>query len=309
MSVSTKNVKASEGGSRGGFVSKSLTPGNHKCHINAITLEKNIHSKFKNEDGSIREEWNIKLNLEGPALEGFTGFNRDFKDSSKGTYAGQQGFVRGTQYGLYTGFTKGGHPVNLEDDVTVWLDNFCTELGILEWFHDQNERPDVPDIHALVLKLNTEKPFAGKLVHFCLAAREYINAKNYTAHDLYIPRKKDLGRGFSMDETLVQKYIPSQHLQISKPKTVDGFSSSTPATTAQTAAVTNTAVAVNTTSTKPEQKAIVNSSTSVTENKEPNLFTEGNTDFLNQKAENLVGNPIVVSSTSPSTEDDLPFVL
>jgi hypothetical protein len=282
--IDTVNIDTTESEARGGFTPKNLLPGNHKCKILSINLEKNIYVLN-------RDEWNIKLNLEGPAIPGFEGFNKDFNDATKGKYEGQQAFVRGTEYGLYTGVTPNGIEVDMVADLKVWIKVFCDELGIGAWLTSQNNKHET--IQSLYAQLDIDKPFKDKWVYFCLAGRQYINKKNYTAYDLFIPRKADLGRGYSLDESKVQKYIEHVHLTIAKPKI--GTTTLAPAATTSTPVQTSITPATQTTGPAEVKK----------EESTANIMTSGNTDFLNQTEVSLTGNDIVTGGGG----DDLPFQL
>lgn len=312
--INTTNIDTTESEARGGFVSKGLNPGNHKCQIHNVTLEENKFSNMKNADGTPRKEWNIKLNLVGPTTPNFDGFFKDWNDQTKGKYLGPQGNVRATEYGLYNGTTLNGFQVDRDKDLATWMKTFCDELGITDWLNSQNGKH--PTWDSLYAQLDVDKPFANKEVYFCLAAREYVNKKGYKAHDLFLPRKSDLGRPFSLNELLVQKFIESVHLKVSKPKTVEGFGNTTAPAVATQADVNKGAEVLSVDTPIAGTNAVITKTAEIVNTPSATPFTDdlfgsGNTDFLNQKDDKLVGNPITVKSEDklPAGCDPLPFSL
>lgn len=213
MAVNTKNVKTDTGG----FVPKNLQPGNNICTIHSITMEKASYVKE-------RDEYEIKLVLEGPPLPNFEGFNIDNNDPSKGKFKGQCAIVKLSQWNYKDGETTNGYKVVRDDDIVRDLTSLCKELGILDWIESKD---GIATVEQLVQAMNTEKPFAGISMHYCLAGREYLNKKNYKAYDLHLPRVDRSGKPFSKDDQKVQKFFESAHIKAYVPKTMaSGFGGS-----------------------------------------------------------------------------------
>ncbi len=223
MAVSTKNVNTNENG----FIRKNLEPGNHKCTIQSIKMQKAMHIKDK-------EEFQIILNLEGPAIGGtFVGFLIDQADPSKGNHKGQSSLVKLSQYNYRDGETKSKIPVERDVEILKDLKRLCDELGgpCVEWYSNIDSR-QFPTVEALMVAFDNEKPFAGIEMHYCLAGKKYTNKKGYAAYELFLPRKTDLGRPFCKDESKVQKYFPTIHIIETKAKELEeGFSAESSGTT------------------------------------------------------------------------------
>jgi len=210
MAVNTKNVKTDTGG----FVPKNLQPGNNICTIHSITMNKASYIKE-------RDEYEVKLVLEGPPLPNFEGFNIDQNDPSKGKFKGQSAIVKLSQWNYKDGETTNGYKVFRDDDIVRDLTCLCKELGILEWIESKD---GIATVELLIEAINTEKPFAGISMHYCLGGREYLNKKNYKAYELYLPRMDRSGKPFSKNEAKVQKFFESVHVKPYVPKDMkNGF--------------------------------------------------------------------------------------
>lgn len=222
MAVTTKGIDPNGNGG-GGFTPKNLVPGNHKCVLNSIKMQRAEHIKDK-------EEYQIVLNLEGPAIGGtFQGFFIDMQDQSKGRHAGQTSMVKLSEYNYRDGETKAGHPILRDEEILKDLNRLCNELGdaCIAWYNNIDARA-FPTVEDLIATFNTEKPFAGVVLHYCIAGKKYTNKAGYPAYELFLPRKSDLGRPYCKDETKVQKFFASVHVKESKPKDLkEGFAATT----------------------------------------------------------------------------------
>lgn len=211
-------------GNGSGFTRKNLEPGNHLCTIHSITMQKAEHIKDK-------EEWQIVLNLEGPPIGGtFQGFFFDYADQSKGFYAGQSSKVKLSEYNYRDGETKAHHPILRDEEILKDLKRLCEELGdtCTAWYDKIDER-NFETVELVISAFNTEHPFAGIQMNYCIAGKKYMNKKGYPAYELFLPRKSDLGRPYCKDAAKVQKYLPSVHIKEAKVKELSkGFEKDEP---------------------------------------------------------------------------------
>ena len=65
-----------------------------------------------------------------------------------------------------------------------FLKNLCVELDIVSWLDAQDNKYDT--IEELFTAFNTEKPFAGKAIEYCLCGKEYLNKGGYINYELLI---------------------------------------------------------------------------------------------------------------------------
>lgn len=209
--LSTKNVNI--GGS--GSLPKTLSPGNVKAKINSVILEDH---RFK-EGGK-----QLILHVETEEIgNGFEGFLIDKDNPEAGRYKGQIGRVRTSEYPYVTEETKFGH-VDRDAEILKAVKSLCTALGATKWFDDQDEKHETID--AFIAAFNSDAPFKGKMLHFCLGGREYTNEGGYTNYDLFLPKFK---KGMvpyeavgTKDSKLIQ-FDESVHIKKKEAKVVESF--------------------------------------------------------------------------------------
>ncbi len=206
--ISTKNTPANTGG--GFFAQKMLQPGVNKCVIHGIKLEKAQYI-------TQREEYFLTLSLEGePQKVGFDGFLKDPANKTGPKYAGQQAFVKSSNFGYFDGTTNNGYPCTVQDSVLGFLYELCTELGILPWLHSIDNKYDT--IQEIVQAFDKEKPFEGIWINYLLAAKVYQNKAGYDAYDLHLVRSTKEGKAFCGDFAQIMKFDKDKHLFKPKPK-------------------------------------------------------------------------------------------
>lgn len=175
--ISTTNIP---GG--GSSTPKVLQPGNNLCTINGVTLD-----AVPYKEGA----YHLSLQIEGPDMgSDFEGFFIDKDQQDLGRYEGQVGKVRMAEWPFADGVTKSGIVISRDLEILKTIRNLCTETDSIAWLEKQDNQHDT--IESLVQQLNTDKPFKGKVVSMCLAAREYLNKAGYMNYDLYLPKA---GRG------------------------------------------------------------------------------------------------------------------
>lgn len=211
MPISTKNAPTGNN-SGGGFTNKSLQPGNVKCKVHSIKLEK---AKYVTE----RDEYNILLSLEGEPLPApFVGFPVVFGDNNGERFKGQQATVRALQYNTYDGETPNGYTQSVENSVLGFLNDFVKETGCMDYWLSIDNKFDT--IQEIIQDMDKAKPFANVWMTFCLGARSYINKAGYNSFDLHIVRADKGSKSFCADASQVMKFDKDKH--IIKPKVKDG---------------------------------------------------------------------------------------
>lgn len=206
MALKTKDIKApGEGG-----LSKTLRPGNEKCKLNGITLEEN---KFK--PGAVY----IMLYLEGPDLgESFEGFWLNKDDQSLGRHKGQVGKVKHSYWAFSDGQTKSGVKITKDAEILKFIKNLCIELDCVKWLDAQDDKHDT--IESLIEAFNTQKPFEGKVIEYCLAGKEYNNNAGYKSYELFLPKYSKSGSAFGKN---VAQFNPKEHIVLKKDEPVEQF--------------------------------------------------------------------------------------
>ena len=205
--LKTKDLKP-EGGSKG--VSKTLKPGNVKCTINSIILR-----PFKYKPNGLE----LVLSLEGPDMgKDFEGFFIDKNNESLGRHKGQVGQVKAAEWAFADAVTKGGTAVNRDQEIIRFLTRLCVALDIPKWLDEQDDKYDT--IEELVAAFNTERPFAGKVIEYCIAGKEYLKG-GYSNYDLFLPKVTKAGYPFG--KTGVVTFNEAEHIRRKKVEAVDTF--------------------------------------------------------------------------------------
>ena len=211
MGLSTKGT----GGGTG--VSKLIEPGNTAAMIHKFELDQ---PSFLAKDNG----YYLVLHLEGPDMgPEFEGFFIDKDNESLGRHKGKVGKVKANQYPFKDGVTKSGVPVFRDNDIIKAIRNLLREMDEEEWLDKKDGEFDT--IEELVEALNNDKPFAGKMLNFCVAGRQYIKQNGYPANDCYLPKWSKFALPFesiTASPSKLAKFDPEIHVQL--PKAVEGFS-------------------------------------------------------------------------------------
>lgn len=190
---------------------KTLQPGNSKCSINSIELE-----EFKYKPGS----YYIMLHLEGPDLgPEFEGFFIDKDNETLGRHKGQVGKVKSSEWAYADGETKSGISIKRDDEILKFMKNLCTALDISNWLIAQNDKHDT--IESLINAFNVEKPFANKVIEYCIAGKEYLNKAGYTTYELFLPNFSKAGAPFGTKKVIT--FNPMEHIKKKKVENVTDF--------------------------------------------------------------------------------------
>jgi len=211
--IGTKEVKTG-----GGFMSKTILPGEHVLKINSIEL---VRYPFMEKD----KGYFLTLNMETKPIDGFEGFLID-KDSGEDgpRYAGQIGQIKTNRYFYKDGKTKSGIDVVRDVDILKQLKDICIATDSLEWFESVDNKFDT--IEELIEDLNKVKPFEGVYLRVCVAGKEFERNNGYIGHDLFLPK---YNRGFvsiepeNAEPSKLTKYNEAEHLEKKAVETVKNF--------------------------------------------------------------------------------------
>jgi hypothetical protein len=206
MALSTKDVK---GSSQNTGLPKTLAPGNHDCILHSITIR-----PVDWVPGGLQ----LNLNLEGPDLGAeFQGFYIDKSNEALGRHKGQVAIVQCGEYAFADGTTKSGTIVSRDAEILKFLKDLCVALDIDAWYIAQDGKYDT--VEALINGFNTDKPFAGKVMNYCLAGKEY-EKDSYINYNLYLPKNSKKGERFGKN---VVKFNEADHIKKKKTVAVESF--------------------------------------------------------------------------------------
>src|SRR5688572_1189717 len=205
MALSTTD-KSLEKGSGG--LPKTIQPGNCSAKINRVELE-----KFPFKEGA--EHLILHLETTKPA-DDFEGFMIDKDNADLGRHDGQVGKVKASRWAFKDDTTKGGVQISKDREVMKFLLSLCTELGILKWFHAQDNKFET--ISDFVEAFNKQRPFENIFMNWCIAGREYKGKNNYTNYDLYLPKSTKSGKPFESEDIEVEqskllKFVQADHIE------------------------------------------------------------------------------------------------
>ena len=209
--ISSKDL----GSEKGPSVSKTLSPGEHVCKINTVSLEVPPFNK---------EAFNLLLNVESePMGDDFEGFYIDKDNPEKGRYLGQVGRIKTSEYAYLDGTTKSGIKVSRDNEIVRVIKNICLTARCLSWLEANDNKHET--IEEYVEAFNNDKPFKDIYLRMCIGGKEYLNKEGYTNHDLFLVRTT---RGTSnmeatdVDTSKLIKFDADTHIK--KRKTdVDSF--------------------------------------------------------------------------------------
>lgn len=223
MAISTKNVSEPVAGSS---LSKKLEPGNVKCTITGIKLQKNQFDKKR-----VDPEY-LMLILEGPDLgAGFEGFLLDKDNPEKGAHKGQVAWVKASEWAFSDGTTKTGVEIKKDNEILRYIKHICQQADCMKWFDKQDGKHET--IQSFVEQLDKDQPFKGKEINVCIAGRQYKDKKDYMQWDLFLP--KFVGKSIPLEDASVpetdSKLIKfNEALHVKKIAPVESFGNDIPAT-------------------------------------------------------------------------------
>jgi hypothetical protein len=208
MAISTKKIP------QGGGIPKTIQPGNTNAKINNVALE-----VYPYKTGALH----VVLSLETPKpSEDYEGFYINKDKPALGRHEGQVGKVKAGEYAFSDGTTKGGVQISRDNEILKFLNQLCGALGIADWYREQDEKHDT--IESLINAFNTDKPYEGIYLNWCIAGKEYKNKAGYTNYDLFLPKfsSKD-GVPYESEAPTTSKllkYDPALHIKKKKPEEV-----------------------------------------------------------------------------------------
>lgn len=212
--LNTKAVKAT-----GSTVPKEVQPGNSTCKINNVGLD-----DFKFKEGAKH----VVLYLETtPMSNDFVGFVIDKENPDAGSYKGQVGRVKATEWAFADGETKSGKEVSRDVEIIRFLKTLCQALGKDKWMDAQDDKHD--SIESLVAKFNEDKPYADVFLNYCIGGKEYKNRQGYLTYDLFLPKFSRKGVPFEAVNSKLPKLLKfdqEEHIKKSKNVEVESFATS-----------------------------------------------------------------------------------
>jgi len=208
MALSTEDL-----GTGGSGLPKTISPGNKVLKINNIELE-----EFK----FINDAYHLILHVETEPIEGFEGFALDKDNPDKGSYKGQIGRVKASQYAFADGETKTGVKIQRDRSILIFLQNLCKTMGINEWMQAQHNKHDT--IEDFVEAFNATAPIKDKYLEFCIAGKEYVGKTGYTNYDMWLPKAENGKYAFGeVEEGRVLVYDENKHLKKLEVNNVQSF--------------------------------------------------------------------------------------
>lgn len=208
------NVEMS-GGSKG--PNKILEYGNHIVTIHRIILEQ---SRFE------PEGYFLKFIMEGPDMgDDFQGLLFDKNNPDLGRHRGQVGWVKASQW-YFIDKKEGAINVNRDQEILKYLKLLAMECDANDWFIAQNGK--FQTIQELVDAMNSAKVYKDKPLRVCIGARRY-ESNGYMNNDLHLTKWNKKNKPFESasipeSESLVPKFVESEHVYTKGSKEVAGFS-------------------------------------------------------------------------------------
>lgn len=209
MGFGTKKVTETvkEGGN---FVSKKITPGNHRCKVNGI-YTKEIEDKKK---GGTKLQ--LFLTLETQPIGGdFKGWALDKDDESKGFALGQIGNVKSNPFGYKTE-KKDGKEYVREESIAKFLHILCLEANGSTWVQDVDGKYET--FEEFIEAFNQNNPIKDVYLDWCIGGQKSINEQGYADYWLNIPLLKKGERGFKNPNKLGNLAVFDQVLHIYDPE-------------------------------------------------------------------------------------------
>jgi hypothetical protein len=161
----------------------------------------------------------LVLHLEGPDLgPDFEGFFLDKDNESLGRHKGKVGKVKFNKFPYKDGQTKTGIVVERDADIIKALTNLLKEMGKQEWLESKDGKFDT--IEDLIEGINAEKPYAGVMINYCIAGRQYLKQNGYTANDCYLPKWTRFAvpyESLTAVPSKLAKFDPAQHIDLPTP--------------------------------------------------------------------------------------------
>jgi len=140
----------------------------------------------------------------------------------KGSYKGQIGRVKASQYAFADGETKTGVKIQRDRSILIFLQNLCKTMGINEWMQAQHNKHDT--IEDFVEAFNATAPIKDKYLEFCIAGKEYVGKTGYTNYDMWLPKAENGKYAFGeVEEGRVLVYDENKHLKKLEVNNVQSF--------------------------------------------------------------------------------------
>lgn len=160
-----------------GKTPKKLAPGQRMCKINDITLADGYNH-------ATTGAYDLILHLEGVDLgDDFEGFFIDKDNESLGRHKGQIGRVRASQFSFSDGQTKDGRKISRDLTILAFLKDLAKELGKVDELSEIQAATIEEYVPAAALILRGED-----FIEYTIGGREWVDQKNYTNYDLYLPK-------------------------------------------------------------------------------------------------------------------------
>ena len=212
--ISTK-VSSSTGG-----VNKIIQPGNVKCKINAVTLE-----TVPYKEGA----YHVCLHLETEPItdDGFEGLLVDKDDPNGPRYEGQVARIKTSEWAYSDGTTKSGIKISRDTEIVRVIENVCKQSGSTKWLEEHDNVFNT--IEEFVSAFNSDAPFKGKYMNFCIGAREYVNKAGYNSYDMHLARPERGQLSFQSvdaESIKVPTFDTEKHIKKAKSESVSSFKSS-----------------------------------------------------------------------------------
>ncbi len=172
----------------------------------------------------------LVLNLEGEKPnDEFVGFHTVFGDDTSPTYEGPTGKVKASKWSYRTTTTKKNVVIERDEEIMKFLKSLCEAAGCTDWWNSVDEKYD--SIEDFVTALNTDKPFAGVWVNWCIGGRQYTKQNGYKGWDLHLPKFSKDGIPFEAIDAVKSRlaiFDYDAHTEITEPKEVDNFNDDIP---------------------------------------------------------------------------------
>lgn len=270
------------------YTSKTILPGYVSAKLNGLSL---VKPPFK----AVAEgEVFLVMQLEtDPPEPNFTGFDRVYGKPELGKAEGQVGAVKANRFSFKNGQTPKGLTLDRDKDLSSFMEDLCSELGLSGWLNEAKVRCACVD--ELIETFDAERPFEGRFLYWNIDSRIYKDKKGYDRHDLFLgyPPGKNL-KQFSTTESDVNPTAPKS----TEPK--------------------KAAAKKSTTTPEPKKDSVIPPTTTTTTTQQSGTKGGGggamvpNTSFLDNKPTSTT-TPAIASNSSGTVvvddDDDLPFTL
>lgn len=216
MAISTKDVKTG-----GNSLPKTIQPGIVTAEILEIKLDQPSFLKRKNEYFLLLELMSSKPS------EDFEGFLIDRNNPDGPRYEGQVGRVKVNRWSYGNRKTKSGIEINRDGEILKFIKNLCSALGgkSEKWWNESDEKYET--IEEFVEAFNSDAPFKGVKLNFCIGGRQYHKQDGYVGYDLHLPNFSKKGIPFepvNVENSRLLAFNEDELVEKSEPSPVDSFS-------------------------------------------------------------------------------------